>query len=45
MAVIESIRRRALAREVYERASIVGLSLILLILVIAFQHDPSQIFK
>ena len=45
MSVIESVRRRALAREVYERVSIAGIGLILLVLFIAFQHDPGQIFK
>ncbi len=45
MSVIESVRRRALAREVYERVSLAGIGLILLVLFIAFQHDPSQIFK
>ena len=38
-SVIEAVRRRALAREVYERVSVVGFALILLIWVIALQHD------
>ncbi|HKB93987.1 MAG TPA: M50 family metallopeptidase [Gaiellaceae bacterium] len=38
-SLIEAVRRRALAREVYERVSVVGFALILLIWVIALQHD------
>lgn len=38
-SIIEAVRRRALAREVYERVSVVGFALILLIWVIALQHD------
>lgn len=38
-SIIEGIRRRALAREVYERVSVVGFALIILIWVIALQHD------
>jgi regulator of sigma E protease len=34
--MIETIRRRALAREVYERVSVVGFALIMLLMVIAF---------
>jgi len=34
--MIERIRRRALAREVYERVSVVGFALIMLLMVIAF---------
>jgi regulator of sigma E protease len=45
MSLVESVRRRALAREVYERVSIVGIGLILLVLFIAFHNDPSQIIK
>jgi regulator of sigma E protease len=40
-SVIEGIRRRALAREVYERVSVVGIALILLVFVIAFSNDVS----
>lgn len=40
-SLIESVRRRALAREVYERVSVVGMALILLIMVIAFSNDVS----
>jgi regulator of sigma E protease len=40
-SLIEAVRRRALAREVYERVSLVGFSLILLIMVIAFSNDIS----
>ena len=38
-SVIESVRRRAVAREVYERVSIVGFSLIILIFIIASSND------
>jgi regulator of sigma E protease len=40
-ALIEAVRRRALAREVYERVSVLGIALILLIWVIAFSNDLS----
>ncbi len=40
-SLIEGIRRRALAREVYERVSVVGIALILVIFVIAFSNDVS----
>jgi regulator of sigma E protease len=40
-SIIEGIRRRALAREVYERVSVVGIALILLVFVIAFSNDVS----
>lgn len=38
-SLIEGVRRRAVAREVYERASVIGLALILLIAFIAFSND------
>jgi regulator of sigma E protease len=40
-SLIEAVRRRALAREVYERVSFVGFALILLIWVIALSSDFS----
>jgi len=40
-SLIERVRGRALPREAYERASAVGFALILLIWVIALQHDLS----
>ena len=40
-SLIEGIRRRALAREVYERVSVVGIAFILLVMVIAFSNDVS----
>jgi len=40
-SLIEGVRRRALAREVYERVSVVGIAFILLIFVIAFSNDIS----
>ena len=38
-SLIEAVRRRALAREVYERVSVLGLALIGLIWVIALSND------
>jgi regulator of sigma E protease len=38
-SLIEGVRRRALAREVYERVSVVGIALIVLIFFIAFSND------
>jgi regulator of sigma E protease len=40
-SLIEAVRGRALAREVYERVSVVGFALILLLLVIASSNDVS----
>jgi regulator of sigma E protease len=40
-SLIEAVRRRALAREVYERVSVIGFTLILLLLVIASSNDFS----
>ena len=40
-SLIERVRRRALAREVYERVSVVGIMLIVLVFVIAFSNDVS----
>ncbi len=40
-SLIEAVRRRALAREVYERVSVVGFASILLVIVIAFSNDLS----
>ena len=40
-SLIEGVRRRALAREVYERVSIVGIALMVLVFVIAFSNDLS----
>lgn len=40
-SLIEAVRRRALAREVYERVSVVGFALLLLLLVIASSNDFS----
>ena len=40
-SLIEAVRRRALAREVYERVSVVGFAVILLIWVIALSNDFS----
>ena len=38
-SIIERVRRRAVPREVYERVSVFGMALILLISVIAFSND------
>jgi regulator of sigma E protease len=43
-SLIESVRKRALAREVYERVSLVGFALLLLVLVIAVQNDAHHHF-
>jgi regulator of sigma E protease len=40
-SLIEAVRRRALAREVYERVSVIGFALIILLLVIASSNDFS----
>jgi regulator of sigma E protease len=40
-SLIEAVRRRALAREVYERVSLVGFAFVLLLLVIASSNDFS----
>ena len=40
-SLIEAVRRRALAREVYERVSVVGFALVLLLFVIASSNDFS----
>jgi regulator of sigma E protease len=40
-SLIEGIRRRALTREVYERVSVLGIALIVLVFVIAFSNDVS----
>jgi regulator of sigma E protease len=41
-SLIEAVRRRALARDVYERVSVIGVVFILLIMVIAFSNDVSH---
>jgi regulator of sigma E protease len=41
-SLIEAVRRRALAREIYERVSVVGFALIILIWVIALSNDFSS---
>jgi regulator of sigma E protease len=40
-SLIEGVRRRALAREVYERVSVLGIAFIVLVFVIAFSNDVS----
>jgi regulator of sigma E protease len=40
-SLIEGIRHRALAREVYERVSVIGIALLVLVFVIAFSNDIS----
>ncbi|MDX6474377.1 MAG: regulator of sigma protease [Gaiellaceae bacterium] len=41
-SLIEAVRRRALAREVYERVSVAGIALILLLMYIALHNDLSS---
>jgi regulator of sigma E protease len=41
-SLVEWVRGRALAREVYERVSVVGIAFILLVFVIAFSNDVSR---
>jgi regulator of sigma E protease len=38
-SLIEAVRRRAVAREVYERASVIGFSLLMLVFLIALNND------
>jgi regulator of sigma E protease len=38
-SLIEAVRRRALAREVYERVSLAGIALILVLMYIALSND------
>jgi regulator of sigma E protease len=42
-SLIEAVRRRALAREAYERVALAGLALILLLFVIASSNDLSKL--
>jgi regulator of sigma E protease len=42
-SLIEAVRRRALAREVYERVSLIGFAFVLLLLVIASSNDLSGV--
>jgi regulator of sigma E protease len=42
VSIIESVRRRALAREVYERVSIIGLAIVLLVAFIALNNDITR---
>ena len=39
VSIVEAVRRRALAREVYERVSIVGIALVLFVAFIALNND------
>jgi regulator of sigma E protease len=41
VSIVEAVRRRALAREVYERVSIVGIALVLFVAFIALNNDLS----
>jgi regulator of sigma E protease len=43
-SLIEGVRSRALAREVYERVSVVGIAFILLVFFIAVQNDLGHLF-
>jgi regulator of sigma E protease len=42
VSIIESVRRRALAREVYERVSIIGLAIVLFVAFIALNNDITR---
>jgi regulator of sigma E protease len=42
VSIIEAVRRRALPREVYERASLVGIALVLFVAFIALSNDLSS---
>ena len=42
-AIVEGIRGRAVAREVYERVSIVGIGLVLLLFVIGLTNDIGRL--
>jgi len=42
VSIVEAVRRRALAREVYERVSIVGIALVLFVAFIALQNDLTR---
>jgi regulator of sigma E protease len=42
VSIIESVRRRALAREVYERVSFIGIAIVLFIAFIALNNDLSR---
>jgi len=39
VSIVESIRRRALPREVYERVSVIGIAIVLFVAVIALNND------
>jgi regulator of sigma E protease len=39
VSIVESIRRRALAREVYERVSLIGIAIVLFVAFIALNND------
>jgi regulator of sigma E protease len=41
VSIVEAIRRRALPREVYERASMIGIAIVLFIAFIALSNDLS----
>jgi len=43
-SVVEAVRRRAVAREIYERVSVAGLALIMLIFFIALNNDVHRYF-
>ena len=42
-AVVEGVRGRALAREVYERVSVIGIALVVLLFVIGLSNDIPNI--
>ena len=42
-AIVEGVRGRAVAREIYERVSIVGIGLVLLLFVIGLTNDIGRL--
>jgi len=44
-SLIEAFRRRSVAREVYERVSVAGMLLILVVFFIALNNDTSHVFR
>jgi regulator of sigma E protease len=42
-SVLEKVRRRAIAREAYERASVIGIALVLLLFVIGLSNDVGRL--
>jgi regulator of sigma E protease len=43
-SIVEGVRRRAVAREIYERVSVVGIALFLILLFIGLSNDVNKLF-